>query len=224
VHDGKIVEETYQGVEHETKTFSGSRTNGNHPLLATASDNNNFTDLASSVVRFAPLPTRARLESATRESVMDAYPQSYRVMTEELIRERRISDTPTNINTIADPREYLYIEASSEQRGTALAFDVKVTNQTAVFSSDMGQARLRIDRSGNFRTAVRLPKGTSPSMVETVTARCHETEKPIEKRGCYNLKLLRVLILDQTFVPREIPYASSPSSSLAAGEVKVFKR
>jgi hypothetical protein len=61
-------------------------------------------------------------------------------------------------------------------------------------------------------------------MVETVTARCHETEKPIEKRGCYNLKLLRVLILDQTFVPREIPFASSPSSSLAAGEVKVFKR
>ena len=224
VHDGKIVEETYQGVEHETKTFTGSRSNGSHPLLATASDNNNFTDLASSVVRFAPLPTRARLESATRESVMDAYPQSYRVMTEELIRERRISDTPTNINTIADPREYLYIEASSEQRGTALAFDVKVTNQTAVFSSDMGQARLRIDRSGNFRTAVRLPKGTSPSMVETLTARCHETEKPIEKRGCYNLKLLRVLILDQTFVPREIPFASSPSSSLAAGEVKVFKR
>jgi hypothetical protein len=224
LRNGKIIEETYQGIEHETKTFSGSRTNGNHPLLATASDNNNFSDLASSVVRFAPLPTRARLESATRESVMDLQPQSYRVMTEELIRERRISDTPVNINTIADPREYLYIEASSEQKGAALAFDVKVTSQTAVFSSDMGEARLRIDRSGNFRTAVRLPKGTSPSMVETVTARCHETNRPVEKRGCNSLKLLRVLILDQSFIPREIPFASLPTSSLDTGEAKVFKR
>jgi hypothetical protein len=155
---------------------------------------------------------------------MDAYPQSYRVMTEELIREKRISDMPANINTIADPREYLYIEASSEQSGSALAFDVKVTGQTNMFSSDMGEARLRIDRSGNFRTAVRLPKGISPSMVETVTARCYETATPVEKRGCYNLKLMRVLMLDQAFMPREIPFSSLPASSLAVGEVKVFKR
>jgi hypothetical protein len=224
VRDGKIIEETYQGVEHETKAFSGSRTNGSHPLLATASDNNNFSDLACSAVRFAPLPTRARLETATRESVMDAYPQSYRVMTEELIREKRINDMPANINTIADPREYLFIEASSEQRGAALAFDVKVTGQTNMFSSDMGEARLRIDRSGNFRTAVRLPKGASLSMVETVTARCHETATPVEKRGCHNLKLMRVLMLDQAFMPREIPFPSLPASSLSAGDVKVFKR
>ena len=55
---------------------------------------------------------------------MDLYPQTYRVMTEELIRERRISETPADINTIADPREYLYIEATSDQEGAALAFDV----------------------------------------------------------------------------------------------------
>jgi hypothetical protein len=224
VRDGKIIEETYQGVEHETKAFSGSRTNGIHPLLATASDNNNFSDLASSVVRFAPLPTRVRLELATRESVMDAYPQTYRVMTEELIRERRISDSPATINTIADPREYLYIEASSEQKGAALAFDVKVTSQPNVFSSDMGEASLRIDRSGNFRTAVRLPKGTSPSMVETVAARCHATASSTPERGCNNLKLIRVLMLDRAFIPREIPFPSLPASSLAPGDVKVFKR
>jgi len=61
-------------------------------------------------------------------------------------------------------------------------------------------------------------------MVETVTARCHETAPPIEKRGCYDLKLLRVLMLGQTFTPREIAFGSLPASSLAAGEVKVFKR
>jgi hypothetical protein len=224
VRAGKIVEETYQGIEHETKIFAGSRTNGSHALLATASDNNNFSDLACSAVRFAPWPTRARLESATRESVMDAYPQSYRVMTEELMRERRISDTPADSNTIADPREYLYIEASSEQKGTALAFEVKLNGQSNAFLSDMGNTRLRIDRSGNFRTAVRLPKGTSPSSVESVTARCYQTAGVEKNRSCNNLRLMRVLMLDQAFIPREIPFPKSPAVSLADGEMKVFKR
>ncbi|MFN2499127.1 MAG: hypothetical protein ABR557_08595, partial [Pyrinomonadaceae bacterium] len=67
LRDGKIIEETYQGVNHGTKSFTGSRTGGQHPLLAIASDNNNFSDLACSAVRFAPLPIRADLQSATRE-------------------------------------------------------------------------------------------------------------------------------------------------------------
>jgi len=224
MRDGKIMEETYQGVEHETKAFSGSRVNGSHPLLATASDNNNFSDLACSAVRFAPLPTRARLEKSTRESVMDAYPQSYRAMTEELMRERRINETPADINTIADPREYLYIEALSEQRGAALAFDVKLTGKSDVFPSDMGNTQLRIDRSGNFRTAVRLPRGVTGDQVETVTARCHETVRPVETRGCNNLMLIRVFMLDQAFVPKPIPFTPAPPSSLAVGEATVFRR
>ena len=99
VRDQKMIEETYQGVEHETKFFKGSRTGGDHPLLAVASDNNNFSDLACSAVRFAPLPVRAHLERATRESMMDTDAKTYRVMTEELLRENRISDTRVDINT-----------------------------------------------------------------------------------------------------------------------------
>jgi len=220
---GKIVEETYQGVSHESKAFTGSRTGGRHPLLAVASDNNNFSDLACSAVRFAPLPIRADLATATRESVMDRYPQTYRVMTEELQREHRISSTPTGINIIADPRDYIYIEASSEQTGAALGFDVKVAGQPEVFASDFGDARLRIDRSGNFRTAVRLPHGVSPAAVETITARCHASSQPVSDRGCRHLKLLRVLTLDQSFVPRALPLQTQSEASLAPGETKVFR-
>ena len=222
LRDGKIVEETYQGVSHETKAFTGSRTEGQHPLLAVASDNNNFSDLACSAVRFAPLPVRADLETATRESVMDRYPQTYRVMTEELQREHRISPNPTGINIIADPRDYFYIEASSEQTGAALGFDVKVAGQPEIFSSDIGDPRLRIDRSGNFRTAVRLPHGVSPAAVETVTARCHATLQPAGERACNHLKLLRVLMLDQNYVPRALSLQAQPESSLAPGEMKVI--
>jgi hypothetical protein len=223
LRDGKIVEETYQGVNHEVKAFTGSRTGGQHPLLAVASDNNNFSDLACSDVRFAPLPVRANLESATRESVMDRYPQTYRVMTEELEREHRISATPTGINIIADPRDYFYIEASSEQTGTALGFDVKIAGHREVFASDLGDARLRIDRSGNFRTAVRLPHGASPAAIQTITARCHATAQPATERGCNHLKLLRVLMLDQNYVPRALGFRAEPEASLAPGETMVFK-
>lgn len=222
-HVGKIIEETYQGVEHETKFFTGPRAGGSHPLLAVASDNNNFSDLACSAVRFAPLPIRARLEKATRESVMDMYPQTYRVMTEELIREKRISDAPADVNTIADPREYLFIEAGSEQEGAAIAFEVTVAGQPRVFASDMGDARLRIDRSGNFRSAVRLPKGISPTMIETITARCHLRSTTAGEGRCKHLNLFRALMLDQNYVPRQLPLQAQPESSLAAGEAMVFR-
>ncbi|HVQ38735.1 MAG TPA: hypothetical protein VMS31_14450, partial [Pyrinomonadaceae bacterium] len=223
VRDGRISEETYQGVNHEVKIFTGARTGGRHPLLAVASDNNNFSDLACSEVRFAPLPFRADLQTATRESVMDQYPQTYRVMTEELQRENRISPNPTGINIIADPRDYFYIEASSEQTGAGLGFDVKVAGQSEVFASDLGDGRLRIDRSGNFRTAVRLPHGVSPAALQTVTARCHPSTQPASERGCRRLKLLRVLTLDQNYVPQTIPMEAQPESSLAVGEKKVFQ-
>lgn len=224
LRDRKIIEETYQGVKHETKFFAGSRAVGRHPLLAVASDNNNFSDLACSAVRFAPLPMRARLESATRESVMDMHPQTYRVMTEELLREERISDAPSDINAIADPREYLYLEAVSEQEGAALAFDVKVTGQPQLFATDMGQPPLRIERSGYFRTSVRLPKGVSPAMIETITARCEARGKASGAAGCKRLKLTRALMLDQSYMPRTLPLQAQPASSLAPGETKVFRR
>lgn len=223
VHAGKIIEETYQGVEHETKFFTGPRTEGSHPLLAVASDNNNFSDLACSAVRFAPFPFRARLERATRESVMDLYPQTYRVMTEELIREKRISNTPADINTIADPREYLYIEATAELDGATLAFDVKVNGQLKPFASDMGEPRLRIDRSGYFRTAVRLPKNVSPADVESITARCQASQKPANERRCKPVKVVRALMLDQSYVPRVLSLQTQPESSLGPDETQVYR-
>jgi hypothetical protein len=210
-------------VQHETKNFNGQRTGGEHPLLAVASDNNNFSDLACSAVRFAPYPAAAQLAAATRESMMDADPVTYRAMTEELLREGRISDTPSDINTVADPREYLYVEAASEQKGAAIAFDVKLKGRADVFKSDMGEPRLRIERSGNYRTAVRLPKGLTPDTVESITARCHSHPATASGGTCERIKLLRVLILRPDFVPQVLPLQTQPEATLAAGEARVFR-
>jgi hypothetical protein len=219
----KMIEETFQGVEHETKNFSGSRTGGDHPLLAVASDNNNFSDLACSAVRFAPLPVRAQLEQATRESLMDSDPQTYRVMTEELLRENRISDTRIDINTIGDPREYLYIEATSQLEGATLAFDVKAKGQSKVFASDMGEPRLRIDRSGYFRTAVRLPKKVSPANVESITARCYAGTGLAAERRCRQLKVVGALMLDEKYMPRRLPLLPQSEGSLVPGEARTYR-
>jgi hypothetical protein len=223
VRGGKIIAETFQGVQHETKDFGGQRTGGEHPLLAVASDNNNFSDLACSAVRFAPLPVGARLEAATRESMMDNFPATYRAMTEELRREGRISDTPSDINTVADPREYLYVEAASEQQGAAVAFDVKLKGRAEVFKSDMGEPRLRIERSDYFRTGIRLPKGSAPGDVESVTARCHPHPATASGGTCKSLRLVRVLLLKPDFVPQALPLPSQPEASLAAGETRLFR-
>jgi hypothetical protein len=223
VRGQKIIEESYQGVEHETKYFTGSRTGGNHPLLAIASDNNNFSDLACSAVRFAPLPVRAHLERATRESMMDTDPKTYRVMSEELLRENRISDTRVDINTIADPRKYLYIEATSEQDGATLAFDAKLKGESKVFASDMGEPRLRIDRSGYFRTAVRLPNGASAATVESITARCYASSKPAIGRHCRHLNVIRALVLDQNYSPRTLLLEPQSEASLVPDETRIYR-
>ncbi len=223
VREGKVVSETFQGVQHETKNFKGQYVGGGHPLLADASDNNNFSDLACSAVRFAPLPVHMQLEAATRESVMDLYPETYRAMTDELEREGRISDTPGDINTVADPRTYLYVEAASEQEGAAVAFDVKLKGRGEVFKSDMGEPRLRIERSGNYRTGIRLPKGFTTDSVESVTARCHPHPAAASGGTCRNLKLLRVLLLGPDFKPQEIPFQKPPGAPLAAGETRLFR-
>jgi hypothetical protein len=220
---GKVVAETFQGVQHETKNFGGQRTGGAHPLLAVASDNNNFSDLACSAVRFAPMPVGARLEAATRESMMDDFPATYRAMTEELRREGRIGDAPSDINTVADPREYLYVEAASEQSGAAVAFDVRLKGRDEVFRSDMGEPRLRIERGGYYRTGIRLPKGFTADSVESVTARCHPHPATASGGTCQGLKLVRVLILKPDFVPQALPLPSRPEVTLAAGETKLFR-
>lgn len=202
LRDGQIVEESYQGVEHETKPFTGKRARGLHPLLAVASDNNNFSDLACSEVLFAPLPVRADLEHASRESLMDANPWTYRIMAEELRREGRIAETPADINTIADPRDYLYVEAHATEKGEAVAIDVRLQGAERLFSSDAGNERLRVDRAGYVRVAVRLPKRFDPRRIVEVRARCGDRSA----RNCKSdrVRILKLTWLDESYQPHAL--------------------
>ena len=137
----KIVEERYQAVSHEIKPFKGEKISGAHPLLAVASDNNNFSDELRSSVRFAMLPIPADLRSTTRESVMDANPSTYRAVAEELLREGKLKDEPSDVNTISDPRNYLYVDLRASQNGSTISVNAASSKQSQPGLSDLGDAR-----------------------------------------------------------------------------------
>jgi hypothetical protein len=221
-HDGKIVAEIIQGVEHKTKAFLGTRTMGSHPLIQDASDNNNFSDVVASPIRFALRPIKADLNNASRESVMDLNPWTYRIMAEELTREDRIKTDPRDVNSIVDPRTYLYVDVYAVQSGTVIA--VELTNKESKrVSSDAGIPRLRIERSGYFRTAIRLPSNDSTG-IDSISVRCYASEPAMPDAGCRQTELKGLFILDQNYRPQPLSFPVQARRDLRPGEDLVCER
>jgi hypothetical protein len=220
--DGRVIEESYQGVEHETRPFKGKRTNGSHPLLSVASDNNNFSDLGSSVTRFALLPIAADLHSASRESIMDAHPWTYRIMAEELTREGRIKEKPADINSISDPRNYLYVDLYAQQRGAAISVEVASAVEPKTSTSDLDQPKLRIERSGYSRTAVRLGSAAAVSSASSITIHCQQTQPAVEGRACQVL-VVRTTRLDRNYEPRQLKAEQLSTQTIKPGETMVVR-
>jgi hypothetical protein len=184
--EGRTRSSTFQGVEHQTRNFKGNSENG-HPAIYVVSDNNNVSDHGESEVRFALRPIPFDLSHSSREEIMDRHPWIYPVMAAELQREGKISETSRGGNQMADPRHYLYLDASSEVNGTALSFAVKIKGNPKWYESDLGINYYRIDRSGYFRTTVRLPADSALDQVEKISVRCDVAGNP---RGGEEIKKL----------------------------------
>jgi hypothetical protein len=136
-------------------------------------------------------------------------------MAEELKREHKLAEQspPESAltepagpeNRIDDPRSYLYVEAACRQQRAALSFEVKLKGDSAWYSSDLGQPRLRIDRSGYFRTAIRLPRRITPGDVEQLSVRCDlsasngKSDDPNPE--CFLTDVAKVFVLDDLFRP-----------------------
>jgi hypothetical protein len=206
---GRVVTATFQGVEHKTLPFQGKHENG-HPVLIVASDNNNVSDHGESEMRFALRPIPFDLSRCSREEIMDRNAWIYEFMAAELEREGKISESSQAGNQVADPRRYLYFEASSEVHATALSFAVKLKNNPNWYTSDLGINYYKIDRSGYFRTTVRLPAAAKLDQIERIAARCDASGNPrsaeeIKKLAAAQCELKtvnKVFILDEHFQPR----------------------
>jgi hypothetical protein len=228
---GEAIQTSFQGIEHETKIFQGKREAG-HPLLIVASDNNNFADVGSSALRFALWPVAVDLSQSSREGVMDRHPWIYRIMAEEMIREQKITSIRTLGERIADLRNYLYLDATSrQQNGAALSFAVKLNGDPKWYSSDLGIGYYKIDRSGNFRTTVRLPQGTTIDRIERIAARCDLSNNPkspeeiikASAAQCELKSINKVFFLDEKFVPGPSLSIKIDSINLHFGEMIIFE-
>ena len=227
---GRPLKSSFQGVSHETKVFQGRR-EADHPLLIVASDNNNFADDRQSEMRFALRPIGVDLNQASREEVMDRNPWTYLVAAEEMIREGKITGERTLGRRIADPRSYLYLDACSKQEnGAALSFAVKLKGDPKWYTSDLGIGYYKIDRSGYFRTTIRLPLGATPAQVERIAARCDLTDNPrsdeeigkAQAAQCELRSVNKVFLLDERFQPGPaLPIKTAPIK-LPFGEMVIL--
>ena len=220
IKDGKTISEIYQGANHQTKTFGGKRSFGNHPLIFDATDNNNVSDTGCSALRLAPKAFRADLSAGSRETVMDQNIWIYRIMAQEATREGRIDPAKLGVNTIDDPRNYLYVETFAENKGTSVSLEIRDSNDKTS-RSDWDNAFLRIDRSGYFRIALRLPE--SDSRINSLTLRCHATSQKLPEPACAKAQILKVLRLNENYEPSEVKFEPSPAVNLKPDETIVYK-
>src|SRR5262249_9096898 len=117
----RVLDERYQAVDHQTRRFDGNHI-GSHPLIVVATLNNVFADTGRTKALIRPVPVAVDLHDATRESVMDADLWIYRVMSRELVTEKKIKpEIAWTGSSIADPRSYVYVEGHLELQGTAVA-------------------------------------------------------------------------------------------------------
>ena len=172
-------DEIYQAPDHKDLHFQGKKV-GAHPLILIATLNNTFSDAGYTPVQYRMAPQLADLSAATRESVMDTNPWTYRVMAEELRHEGKLREFGAEAPpAIGDPRQYLNLEMKVEVHGAAgVAAWVRRNDSPKWYSSHRGRLDFAISRNGWVRTTIELPPGTRAADVEEVTVECLDLRDP----------------------------------------------
>jgi hypothetical protein len=219
--EGRVLGSTYQAKDHKLLPFIGPHEDS-HPLLWVVTENNMVGHRGKTKARFAPAPRPADLTGRTREAVMDDEPWTYRVSSEEVRREGRVSEAAApGSKMIPDPRRFVFLEACAPGENVTLTFAVGVATPTdddrlAWYASDTGGPRFRIARdphnfpNGCFQSAVAVPAGTDPQAIRALRVQAYtrppgKDEEPLPP-GTGRARLLRVnrlFILDANDEPGE---------------------
>ncbi len=217
---GRTTGEQYQAANHDTRAFEGAHL-GSHPLVLVATLNNVFADRGRTPVLFRPVPRGVDLATSTRESVMDAEPWMYRVMSRELAAEGKIRENghAATAVTVDDPRSYVFVEGELTLRNAAAAATVQY-DQGTWRASHLGMADLAVARNEFVRVAV-PGDGKAPRAVGwTCLARTEPSpsESPPGEATC-RVRLVRAFRLDSEY--RVQPIALEPTEfQLSPGEMR----
>jgi hypothetical protein len=230
----RVIEETFQGKDHEIVPFKGRR-EGRHPLLYVVTDNNMVKDEGTTAARFAPAPTAFDLTNVSREEVMDQNPWTYAVTAQEARREQRVRKTPSpGSKKIFDPRLYAVVElctASDDTTFATFTFAVGVSQGHGAprfYDSTFGVREYRISRSPDnfpnscFRGAVALPKGTTAADLLALQVSAHarpprEGEPPpATSSGPAHLRRVnKLFLMSATDVPEQSVFSWTGNAPLA---------
>ena len=180
--DGKVKSAIYQGPHHKTTEFAGRTDLGGHPVLQVATVNGNVSDQVTSQYRFL-LPPVYRWDPARepRERVMDAFPFTYRVTAQEMLRQHPRELPPVaNSFQLTDLRHYLYVQCcklpDDPEKQTCVDIQVKLRSTGHWYSSSFGDLRYGNFRAAytgpypHFATTVKLPPGTTLEDIEEICA------------------------------------------------------
>ncbi|MFN7929996.1 MAG: hypothetical protein U0Y68_19160 [Blastocatellia bacterium] len=231
---GKVLGESFQGTSHRTLPFTG-RHEAAHPVYIVASRNNNFSDQLPTplpALRFAPAPVSFDTAQQSREALMDRQSWTYRLMYDEMLREGKIATDAEVVGAaglgikMLDPRRYLYFDGSSTQTNAALSFAVKLKGDARWYTSDLGNSYFRIDRSGWFRSTVRLPKISGVHQIEKIAVRCEALPDTQSRKQdfkpeptCAIDTLSKVFLLNENFAPAATLPLQVKQTSLRFGEM-----
>ncbi|MBI3962428.1 MAG: hypothetical protein HY335_06735 [Deinococcus sp.] len=201
--DGALLEQEYQGPEHVTTPFRGRFELGKHPVLQTATINNNVTDRITSAHRFLLLPEAAWPAGRAREAVMAAHPWTYRISALEVARQvgfQRPGDPSQP--AVSDLRNYLWLELDrSTLSGSAGLLGLEAQVQLRFshwYRSSFGKPLLAKREDGPYSTAVKLPDGTRP---EEITAIAAALAPPVVGGKLLVRGPLSAFMLDEQYLP-----------------------
>lgn len=213
---GSVLEATYQGPKHTILPHRRMRA-GRHPELWVVTDNNMLEDRGKTRPVYAPAPFPFDLTGTSREAVMDANPWTYRVSSEEALREGRVDERARpGSKKLPDPRRFVYLEACAETRDAALTFGLGLQGPHGLewHDSDGGEKEFRIIRratefpNGCFRGAVALPAGTPREALRAVRFRAYtralgkgEAPLPPGRAAATVLRVNRLFRLGPGFLP-----------------------
>ena len=202
--DGKMATARYQAPDHKVIEYKGAR-DGDHPTLVDSTLNNVFLDRVRTAVRVTMVPVVADLSAATRESVMDKEPWTYRRMADELQEEGKSA-------VYGDVREYLYVDAKLTLEDAAVAAIAK--GPDGVWrSSDRGMKELAVDRNGWVRIAIPASRNATD-----VGFQCYPTKAA---PGRCHVEVSRILALDDGYAPAMHPGAGT--LDLKTGEMRALE-
>lgn len=216
--DGTLHHAIIQAAAHKEIPFAG-KLEGHHPVLITATDNNNVAYDAVSAVRYQIAPVIADLTVRSREDVMDEHPFAYVVMRKELVREHKLRPYGvTDGEKISDPRNYLYFELQVANQDAAVGVLVRLRSDPRWFAGYLGRSDYAITRDGWVRTTVELPPGTKAGDIGEIGFECLTPEKKLAG-VCEVRAVSKCFFLDENDKPGPSIWTTNEPRRIPTGQI-----